>query len=427
MRMTHARSVTAALPSRLLAALVGVIGVVGVVAGAAVPPSAGADPLPPVWDRGDDHYVAIGDSFASGPGIAPQRASGCARSERNYATLVATALDANRFTDASCGGARTTHLTDPQAAGEVTNPPQLDAIDADTTLVTFGTLGGNDLGLVGLATSCVAGDCVPEAGEDPYASQIETVRTNMTAGLEAARAAAPDAAIYVIGYGTYVPPGGCPAAFGGLLTAEEFDYLQSQIDRLSDVLGEVAATAGVQFVDLRALPGAADHTVCAAPEDQWIRALATHGDGSPFHPSACGMDAVAQHLLRTVQADRGLDVTPFDDTCVSAGGPVDPSPAELKRAELEQAAATTAVATWCVGRGPARTLHVRVRGGGGLVTRVVVTVGGAVIGRGTGTPYLVSRLARRVGPGRIAARVVLEGELVTVTTALAGRRPRCLR
>lgn len=423
MRMSRARSVVTALHTCLVAGLVVVAGV------AAVPSSAHGDPLPPVWDRGDDNYVAIGDSFASGPGIAPQRASGCSRSERNYATLVATAIDANRFTDASCGGATTVNLTDPQAHGGLTNPPQLDAIDEDTTLVTFGTLGGNDLGLVGLATSCVSGSCVPAIGEDPYASQVEAVRANMTAGLQAAKAVAPDAAIYVIGYGTYVPQGGCPAVFGGLLTAEEFDYLQSQIDRLSDALAEVAATEGVHFIDLRAVPGAVDHTVCAAPQDQWIRALATYDDGSPFHPSACGMDAVAQHVLRTLEADRGLDVTPFDDSCVSAGpdpgGPTDP--ADTERAELKAAAATTEIATSCVGTGTSRSLRVRVSGGRGKVTRAVVTVGGKVLGRGTATPYTVVKPARRVGPGRIEARVVLRGELITVARVLTGRRPRCIR
>lgn len=417
MRMSRARSVVTALFSCLVV----------VAGGAAVPALAEGDPLPPVWDHGDDNYVAIGDSFASGPGIAPQRASGCGRSERNYATLVATAIDANRFTDASCGGATTVHLTGPQSYGDLTNPPQLDAIDEDTTLVTFGTLGGNDLGLVGLASGCVTGSCLPAPGEDPYASRIETVRANMSAGLQAAKAAAPGAAIYVIGYGTYVPPGGCPAVFGGVLTAEEFDYLQSQIDRLSDALAEVAAAEDVHFVDLRAVPGAVDHTVCAEPEEQWIRALATYGDGSIFHPSACGMDAIAQHVLRTLQTDRGVEVMPFDDSCVSAGPPDPGDPADAERAELKAAAATTEIATWCVGRGPAKTLKVRVSGGRGKVTRLVVTVGGKALGRGTATPYTVSKQARRVGPGRVEARVFLEGDLVTVTTLLIGKRPRCLR
>ncbi len=57
------------------------------------------------------HYVALGDSYASGPGIPAQRADpiGCQRSTHNYPALLAQALGIRDYTDVSCGGARRRH------------------------------------------------------------------------------------------------------------------------------------------------------------------------------------------------------------------------------------------------------------------------------------------------------------------------------
>src|SRR6188474_917830 len=63
-------------------------------------PATGAD-----RSDGGERYVAFGDSFVSGPGIAPARPGDCERSTRNFPSLVAAELGITDFTDASCGGA----------------------------------------------------------------------------------------------------------------------------------------------------------------------------------------------------------------------------------------------------------------------------------------------------------------------------------
>lgn len=90
-------------------------------------------------------YVAIGSSFAAGPGITvpadapPDR---CARSADNYAHQIARRHDL-RLLDVSCSGATTAHVL-----GEWnTLAPQLDAVGAETRLVTV-TIGGNDVRLI---------------------------------------------------------------------------------------------------------------------------------------------------------------------------------------------------------------------------------------------------------------------------------------
>lgn len=371
----------------------------------------------PVWDKGPggERYVAFGDSFVSGPGITPQRAVGCSRSERNFATLVAQGLDVTSYIDASCGGATTRHFTESQGS----NAPQLDALSADTTLVTFGTMGGNDVGLVQLGLACAAAaetSCVPEAGTDPLAARFEAAREGLVSGLAATKERAPKAEVFVVGYGTYVPPGGCPGTFFGLVDPAEFDYLQGQIDRLSDLLQQVARDAGVAFVDQRRIPGAIDHTVCAWPDQQWIRGMNDFGDGYLLHPSSAGMRATADYLLTRIAEER---VTP---------PPAPTTPTKKQRlAALKAKAKTVRAGVTCQQRG--RTVRARVTGGKGAVVRVKWKVGARRLGLDRTKPFVLTTRAKKVRrlDGRQRVVVTLRDKDVRVVRTLTPRRPRCAR
>ena len=402
-----------------------------------VPVAQAATPVDPVvWDKGPGgtRYVAMGDSFASGPGIAPQR-EGCMRSANNYASLLATELWANAFTDASCGGATTANFTAPQTIGGYTNAPQLDALSADTTLVTFGTMGGNDIGLVQLASGCLFNDCVPAAGTDPLADKFAKVRADLATNLAAVKSRAPKATVVVVGYGTYLPPGGCPTVLGGVSPAEA-DYVQSQIDRLSDTLASVAKDAGAVFADMRQIPGAKEHTACAEPRKQWIRAVEPYGDGAILHPSACGMDATYQQLVRTLREARGEKVPAFDASCVSAGPAAEPTPEptpEPTRAErlaaLKKKARTAKLATSCHGsRRASQTFAARVRGGQGTVAKVVFKVGKHTVKVDRTSPFKVSTKASKLRRhrGKVHAVVTFRDGTVKTTRTITRQRPRCL-
>src|SRR5215467_15609307 len=96
-------------------------------------------------------YVALGDSYTSGPLIPHQTGNpaGCLRSTHNYPSLVAAALGAVSFTDASCAGATTADMTAQQAVAGGVNPPEVNTVSAGTTLVTLG-VGGNDVGFASI-------------------------------------------------------------------------------------------------------------------------------------------------------------------------------------------------------------------------------------------------------------------------------------
>ena len=105
---------------------------------------AGQDAMPPV--PAGSRYVAMGSSFAAGPGIAPRAPSSprrAGRSSGNYAHLVARALGLD-LQDVTYSGATTSDILQPSAAGQ---PAQLEAVTPDTRLVTI-TAGGNDVGFL---------------------------------------------------------------------------------------------------------------------------------------------------------------------------------------------------------------------------------------------------------------------------------------
>jgi len=58
-----------------------------------------AQALPSTAVTTPNAYVALGDSYAAGPGIPNVVHSACQRSDHNYPHLVAVALGAGRFTD----------------------------------------------------------------------------------------------------------------------------------------------------------------------------------------------------------------------------------------------------------------------------------------------------------------------------------------
>lgn len=161
-------------------------------------------------------YVALGDSYTSGPKIPPQTSTpdGCDRSGRNYPALVAKelGLKATDFRDVSCSGATISDLTTPQSTGNGTNPAQLSALNTDTRLVTLG-IGGNDIGFSSMITKCVGTgtlfrlaervtditDMAPceekytSGGTDKVAQKIRTTGDRLTRALNEIQRRAPEA------------------------------------------------------------------------------------------------------------------------------------------------------------------------------------------------------------------------------------------
>ena len=158
-------------------------------------------------------YVALGSSFAAGPAI-PEAVPGqsCGRSTANYAHLVAAQLGLD-LTEASCIGATIDNVT---TTVQEMNPPQLEAVTSDTSIITI-TIGGNDVsysaslttcGLDGMnGTSCLEASGGGASDVDSFAidSRLEQEESKLVATLGQLKQAAPAARIYLVGYPLILP------------------------------------------------------------------------------------------------------------------------------------------------------------------------------------------------------------------------------
>ncbi|WP_072477156.1 SGNH/GDSL hydrolase family protein [Amycolatopsis australiensis] len=251
-------------------------------------------------------YVALGDSAAAGPLILPPDLSspGCLRSLADYPHVAAKSLGVP-LDDVTCSGATTADMYAPQQTQAGAVPPQLDALDASTRTVTV-TIGGNDVGLVGAATSCINllpginPDCVDRytaGGHDQLAEKIAAFEPTWGALLDAIHAHAPNAAVFVAGYGTYLPPGGCwPIA---PLTPRDADYIQGSIDKTNAALARQAAAHNARYVDIRT--ASIGHDVCKLPGVKWFESVVPTSVAAPMHPNADGMRGIGAAVAAAVR------------------------------------------------------------------------------------------------------------------------------
>lgn len=260
---------------------------------------------------GKGRYVALGDSYTSAPQIGSSVGpAGCHRSANNYPHLVAEELDPAAFVDVSCGGATTAHLTSPQDIGPATQPPQLDALAPDTTLVTLG-IGGNDVGLVQLASECVTSerssapcrDRLTSGGLDRLAEAIESTETKVNEALTEIQNRAPQARVLLVGYPTVLPaPGeGCWPELP--IGAPDVAYLRDALNALNTMLAEQAAARGAEFVDT-ATP-TLGHDICRPQNIRWVEGLTSNASSAPLHPTARGQQAMAEAVLAELDRPGG--------------------------------------------------------------------------------------------------------------------------
>ena len=257
-------------------------------------------------------YVALGDSFTSGPLVPAEQAdpAGCHRSTRNYPHLVARALGLT-LSDVSCSGAGTGQMTSSQTTCGGVNPPQLRALRPSTSVVTLG-VGGDDIDFTGVAEHCLAvtpwgptgagwtcASHYDRRGADLIAAAVRATAPRVAAVLGDIHRSAPRAAVFVVGYPAILPAAGDGCWPTLPFTRTDVPYLRSAELDLNRMLSSVASAGGATYVDTYD-PSARDDA-CAPASTRWIEPVLPTSPAYPLHPNAtgeAGLAAVVTGALR---------------------------------------------------------------------------------------------------------------------------------
>ena len=249
------------------------------------------------------NYVALGDSYAAGPLIPnPVLPLGCLKSDHNYAHLTAPSLGLT-LRDASCSGATTVDMTNPQnVEPDGPNPPQFNSLDASTTVVSL-TIGGNDIGFSEVAQGCITlnpfstpcKDKYDSGGKDQLAERIEATAPKVAAVLQGIHSRSPSAKIYVVNYPAIFPETGfgcwpqMPIGFG------DVPYLRSTEQHLDAMLATQAAANGATLVNW--YNASIGHDACKSSSTRWVEPLVPGELAAPIHPNKAGMQGAANVLI----------------------------------------------------------------------------------------------------------------------------------
>lgn len=304
---------------------------------AATPARAANDPLV---------YVALGDSYTSGPIVLPhdQRwvPQDCAQSLRNYPHLVAMDLKPDVFKDVSCASATIDDFTQPQhAAVNGVAAPQFDALNPSVDVVTVG-IGGNDVGFVGFALDCMRfqppplGEppCTQEYrhdGVDEISNKIAATAPELGRAIDEIHRLAPHAVVLIVSYPDALPDDGVGCYPYLPILNEDMPYVVAKFKEMNAMLATVASGHGASYVDI--YTSSIGHDACKPPALAWVNGAVLVPPSFPAHPNDLSFvhsAPVVAQAIRVALAKQSSAVTVTTSTTAPAPG-VHAAPALLPR------------------------------------------------------------------------------------------------
>jgi lysophospholipase L1-like esterase len=253
-------------------------------------------------------YAALGDSYAAGPLIPfPLPPFGCLKSSNNYGRIAQRTLQYAEYRDATCSGAETEDMTQPQNVSPGPNPPQFDRLSADTALVTI-NIGGNDIGFSSIARDCVSAtpfgspchDRYVQDGEDEISRRIAETAPKVAAVIQGIHERSPHARVLLLNYSAILPHEGDGCYPVMPIARGDVPWLRAKHEELNAMLAEQAAANGARLVDVYS--ASRGHDACALPLQRWVEPFVPATAAAPLHPNLRGMRAMAAMVVTAARA-----------------------------------------------------------------------------------------------------------------------------
>jgi lysophospholipase L1-like esterase len=219
------------------------------------------------------HYVALGDSYASGVGAGDYSDGSCDQSANAFSVLWANANHPASFVTEACSGATTSTVIS----------SQLSALSSSTTLVSL-VIGGNDVGFSNTMITCVLEDtsaCVSaiQTDESEMQTQLPGEMNNVLSDIAAD---APNAHVVVLDYPELYDLSQSSSCIG-LSTTDRTDLNQAA-DELDGQIQAAAQRYGDTFADVRsAFDG---HQICDS--NSYLHSVDWFDIDESYHPTASG-------------------------------------------------------------------------------------------------------------------------------------------
>lgn len=251
--------------------------------------------------------IALGSTFAAGPGILPVANPAAGRSRLNYPNLLARSLSADLI-DATTSGATTEQiLTSPHRLGGRIVRPQIEAVAPDADLVTI-TAGGRDAGyvvdaplpaIVGLVAKHTVARVLPPPVRKRVNGDAARAAEHAAAGLieavAAVRARARHARVVLVDYLTVVGPHAEPSRELPL-TAADIEWFRRRGEILAHAFRIASERGRAELVVVSGL--SLEHGI--GSPDPWVDGVEAPlglAVTAPFRPNEAGMRAVADAIL----------------------------------------------------------------------------------------------------------------------------------
>jgi lysophospholipase L1-like esterase len=217
------------------------------------------------------HYVALGDSYASGVGAGDESGS-CDQSPNAYGPLWASANSPASYTFAACSGATTSSVIS----------SQLSSLSTSTTLVSI-TIGGNDVGFSSIMETCVLDSTSSCENAVSQAEQYtnDTLPGNLSTLFADIMADAPNAKVVVLDYPDFYDLS-VPVCIG--LSSADHQALDNGVNDLDGVIQTAAGNAGFHFADVRTQ--FSGHELC--DNAGWLNSIEIFDIHTSYHPTATG-------------------------------------------------------------------------------------------------------------------------------------------
>jgi lysophospholipase L1-like esterase len=258
-------------------------------------------------DAATGPYVALGDSYTAGPLIPTATGSPilCGRSTNDYPADVARAINPSSFVNASCSGATTVNMTQPQslAGGARSAPPQFNALRANDAIVTLG-IGGNDAGLISVAEKCAELDVLwpfgdrcqsffESGGADTVVAAIDATGPKVARVIAEIHRRAPRARVLVVGYPDGLPQNGTSCYPIVPVSRADVSWFNSLEIDLDQVLSQTAVANGATYVDT--FTSSIGHDACTG-SNAWVNGIIPTSAALPLHPNQVGEANMARQV-----------------------------------------------------------------------------------------------------------------------------------